>query len=614
MKTRKKLLCMLIALVLSCFIISMSAGATEADDTAVLLSDDGAAAEDAGLNVYEDSCPDCDGEGSCYECEDCGFTGVCETCAGTGLVDVREGASSDYFAAFWALIPPIIAIGLALITKEVYSSLFVGIVVGGLLSANVFKPGFSLTGAMDYIINDGLIAAVSDSAGIFIFLVLLGIMVALINKSGGSRAFGNWAVKNIKSRAGAMVATFILGVLIFIDDYFNCLTVGSVMRPVTDSHKISRAKFAYLIDATAAPVCMIAPISSWAAAVASYAEEGQGLKLFIQAIPFNFYSLLTFVFILAIVFLKIDFGPMKLHEMNAMLNGDLYTAGERVDSKEEDMGNPKGKVIDIIVPVAILIVTCVFALVYNGGILDGESFIDAFSNTDATVGLPWGGLIALVLTMVYFLIRRVITFKGMMECIPEGFKAMVPAITILTFATALKNMTGLLGAKYFVADLMNGAAAGLANFLPAIIFVVACGLAFATGTSWGTFGILIPIVTAIFPADSNILIIGISACLAGAVCGDHCSPISDTTIMSSAGAQCNHINHVNTQLPYALTVAGVSFVTYVVSGIVQSFISSYALCAVISLGFGLVAMLGTIFVIKAVTKDKNVKNDAKPAK
>ena len=620
---------MLVAVMLCCFMF-MTAGATDAGTDASVLaavdteaateiaeekvSDDAATEEsalttgaDSSLDVYLDSCPDCEGEGTCYSCEDCGYSGICATCEGTGTVDVRDGASSEYFAEFWALIPPIIAIALALITKEVYSSLFVGIVVGGLLSANIFRSGFSFTGAMDYIINDGLISAVSDSAGIFIFLVLLGIMVALINKSGGSRAFGNWAVKNIKTRAGAMFATFVLGVLIFIDDYFNCLTVGSVMRPVTDSHKISRAKFAYLIDATAAPVCMIAPISSWAAAVASYAEEGQGLKLFIEAIPFNFYSLLTFVFILAVVFFKIDYGPMKLHEMNAQLNGDLYTEGDKAENIDENQGNEKGKVIDLILPVIFLIVACIFALVYNGGILDGASFVDAFSNTDATVGLPWGALIALVLTMAYLMIRRIITLKGAMECIPEGFKAMVPAITILTFATALKNMTGLLGAKYFVADLMNGAAEGLANFLPAIIFLVACGLAFATGTSWGTFGILIPIVTAIFPADTNILVIGISACLAGAVCGDHCSPISDTTIMSSAGAQCNHINHVNTQLPYAITVAAVSFVTYIVAGITQSFIESYALNAVISLAVGVVLTLGTLFVIKAVTGKKTQK-------
>ncbi len=601
MKTRKKLLCMIMALVFSCFMICVGASAasepvsdTAASDTTTI------GTSDSALNVYEDSCPDCDGEGYCYECEECNFTGICETCEGSGVIDVRDGASSEFFASFWALVPPIIAIALALITKEVYSSLFVGIVVGGLLSANIFKSGFSFTNAMDYIIGDGLISAVSDSAGIFIFLVFLGVLVALMNKAGGSRAFGNWAVKHIKSRAGAMIATFVLGVLIFIDDYFNCLTVGSVMRPVTDSHKISRAKLSYLIDATAAPVCMIAPISSWAAAVASYAEEGQGLKLFIQAIPYNYYSLLTFVFIIAIVFLKVDYGPMKLHEMNAMLNGDLYTTGERVDNvTQAPEGNTKGKVIDLVLPVVILIATCVFALVYNGGILDGENFIDAFSNTDATVGLPWGGLIALVITIIYLLCRRVISFKDAMECVPEGFKAMVPAITILTCATALKNMTGLLGAKYFVANLMNGAAEGLANFLPAIIFLVACGLAFATGTSWGTFGILIPIVTAIFPADSTILIIGISACLAGAVCGDHCSPISDTTIMSSAGAQCNHINHVNTQIPYAVTVAAISFVCYIISGFVQN--------AVIMLAIGAVLTVATVVVIKAITGKKAAK-------
>ena len=589
MKTRKKLLCMILAIVFCSFMIITAAASAEptSEDTLTI----GATTESSvsALNVYEESCEDCDGTG--FTCE---HNAVCESCGGTGIINVKETASSGYFASFWALVPPIIAIGLALITKEVYSSLFVGIVAGGLLSANLFKEGFSLTGSMDYIINDGLISAVSDSAGIFIFLVLLGVMVALINKSGGSRAFGNWAVKHIKSRAGAMLATFALGVLIFIDDYFNCLTVGSVMRPVTDSHNVSRAKFAYLIDATAAPICMIAPISSWAAAVASYAEEGQGLKLFIQAIPYNYYSLLTFVFIIAIVFLKVDYGPMKLHEMNAVLNNDLYTSGDRVDNVAEDAGNSKGKVIDLILPVVFLIVTCVFALVYNGGILDGADFITAFSDTDATVGLPWGALIALVLTMIYMVCRRVITFKGAMECVPEGFKAMVPAITILTFATALKNMTGLLGAKYFVADLMNGAAEGLANFLPAIIFLVACGLAFATGTSWGTFGILIPIVTAIFPADSTILVIGISACLAGAVCGDHCSPISDTTIMSSAGAQCNHINHVNTQLPYAITVAAISFVCYVISGFVQN--------AAIMLAIGAVLTVGTILVIKVLTK------------
>lgn len=592
MKTRKKLICMILAIVFCSFmIVSATASSEPTSDSTVTT---GAETTESALNVYEEECEACEGSG--VTCE---HDAICTDCNGTGIINVKDNADSGYFATFWALVPPVIAIALALITKEVYSSLFVGIAVGGLLSANLFKEGFSITGAMDHIISDGLIAAVSDSAGIFLFLVLLGVMVALINKSGGSRAFGNWAVKHIKSRAGAMLATFALGVLIFIDDYFNCLTVGSVMRPVTDSHNVSRAKLSYLIDATAAPVCMIAPISSWAAAVASYAEEGQGLKLFIQAIPYNYYSLLTFVFIIAIVFLKIDYGPMKLHEMNAILNGDLYTSGERVDNVDETKGNEKGKVIDLILPVVFLIITCVFALVYNGGILDGASFIDAFSNTDATVGLPWGALIALIITMIYMVCRRVITFKEAMECVPEGFKAMVPAITILTFATALKNMTGILGAKYFVAYLMNGAAEGLSNFLPAIIFLVACGLAFATGTSWGTFGILIPIVTAIFPADSTILVIGISACLAGAVCGDHCSPISDTTIMSSAGAQCNHINHVNTQLPYAITVAAISFVCYIISGFIQN--------AAIMLVIGVVLTVATLFVIKLITGKKEAK-------
>ncbi len=585
----------MLAAIIFCFtVIGMSASASA--PTAQVVDDSANT-----LDVYSEDCGTCEGSGVCYECEKCDSTGNCEDCAGTGTVDVRDSASSGYFASFWALIPPIIAIGLALITKEVYSSLFIGVLVGGLLSANVFKEGFSLTGAVDYVINDGLISAVSDSAGIFIFLVFLGIMVALVNKAGGSRAFGDWAVKHIKSRAGAMLATFVLGVLIFIDDYFNCLTVGSVMRPVCDSHKISRAKLAYLIDATAAPVCMIAPISSWAAAVASYAEEGKGLELFIKAIPYNYYSLLTFVFIIAIVFLKLDYGPMKLHEMNAMLHGDLYTTGDRVDT-DEAIPNSKGKVVDLVLPVVFLIIVCVFSLVYVGGIFDGANFIDAFSNTDATVGLPWGGLITLILTIIYLICRRVITFKESMDCIPAGFKAMVPAITILTCATALKNMTGVLGAKYFVADLMNGAAAGLASFLPAIIFLVACGLSFATGTSWGTFGILIPIVSAIFEADSTILVIGISACLAGAVCGDHCSPISDTTIMSSAGAQSNHLNHVNTQLPYAITVAAISFVCYIVAGFVQN--------AIISLSIGIALTIAVLLAIKALTK----KSDEKPAK
>ena len=504
-------------------------------------------------------------------------------------------AQTPTFGSYWALIPPIIAIILALITKEVYSSLFIGIVVGGLMSAN-FKPA----AAMDNIIGNGFTEAVSGTAGIFIFLVILGVLVSLINKSGGSAAFGRWAAKNIKSRVGASFAPFILGVLIFIDDYFNCLTVGSIMRPVTDSNRISRAKLAYLIDATAAPVCMIAPISSWAAAVASYAEDGQGLKLFIQAIPYNFYSLLTFVFIIGITVMKFDYGPMKKHEENA-LNGDLFTSGKENVSTDDEMekGNEKGIILDIIFPIVVLIVCCVVALVYNG---NGNSFanmnfIDAFSNTDATVGLPWGALITLVISIIYYAIRKVVSFKSSMESIPAGFKAMVSAILILTMATALKNMTGLLGAKVYVAMLMDSAAAELDKLLPAIIFPVACVLSFSTGTSWGTFGILIPIVTAIFPDNPQLMIIGISACLAGAICGDHCSPISDTTIMSSAGAQCDHINHVSTQLPYSITVAAVSFVNFLLAPFINN--------VIISLLIAFAMMIGVLFAIKLITKRKS---------
>ncbi len=502
--------------------------------------------------------------------------------------DAEAAEVSNYFGTYWSLLAPVIAIVLALITKEVYSSLFIGILAGALLSAN-FKP----VAAMDNLLNEGIIAAVAGTAGIFIFLVVLGILVALINKAGGSAAFGAWASKNIKSKVGATIATFILGVLIFIDDYFNCLTVGSVMRPVTDRHNISRAKLAYLIDATAAPICMIAPISSWAAAVSSYAPEGQGLSLFIKAIPYNFYSLLTFVFIIAITFMKFDYGPMRKHELNAM-KGDLFSGGE-IETQEEEKVSAKGKVIDLLLPIIVLIVVCVFALIYVGGYFSGASFVDAFGNTDATVGLPWGGLIVLVLTVIYMLCRRTVTFKEAMECIPKGFNAMVPAILILTLATALKNMTGLLGSDVFVENAMANAQS-LQNFLPAIIFLVAVGISFATGTSWGTFGILIPIVVGIFPEGNELLIIGMSACLAGSVCGDHCSPISDTTIMSSAGSQSNHINHVATQLPYAITVAVVSFVAYIIAGFVQNWMIVLPISAVL--------MIAVLFVIKAMTKDK----------
>jgi len=552
-------------------------------------------------------CSTCAGSGTTvkYSCMTCAAEGeidgeICTACSGEGGTESMECAEcggigeveaiSDYYKTIMSLMPPIIAIVLALVTKEVYSSLFVGIVAAGLLVTD-FKP----VAAMDAVLNEGLIAAVSDTAGIFIFLVVLGIIVALINKAGGSTAFGAWATKNIKSRTGAAIATFVLGILIFIDDYFNCLTVGSVMRPVTDRYKISRAKLSYLIDATAAPVCMIAPVSSWAAAVASYAPEGEGLALFIKAIPFNFYSLLTFVFIITIVLLKFDYGPMKKHEWNAIEKGDLFTYGEQTTEEEENKSS-KGKVIDLILPVVVLIAICVVALLYVGGMWsDGLGFIDAFGNTDATVGLPWGGIIALVITIIYLVARKTITFKEAMECIPRGFNAMVPAILILTFATALKNMTAILGAKEYVEMIMANSA-GLANFLPAIIFLVAVGLAFSTGTSWGTFGILIPIVLAIFPDGNSLQIVGMSACLAGAVCGDHCSPISDTTIMSSAGAQCDHLNHVSTQLPYALTVAGVSFVTYIIAGFVPNWM--------ITLPIGIVLMIATLLVIRAITSKK----------
>ncbi len=545
-------------------------------------------------SVEDEDCGTCEGEGTVtllavQDTEELGAQkAVCETCEGKGEVP----ADSNYYSTFMALLPPLVAIALALITKEVYSSLFVGILLGGFLTAN-WKP----VAALDNLLNEGLIGAVAGTAGIFIFLVILGAMVALVNHAGGSAAFGRWAETHIKSRVGAMIATFILGVLIFIDDYFNCLTVGSVMRPVADSHKISRAKLAYIIDATAAPICMIAPVSSWAAAVSEFTKGTgySGLELFIRAIPYNFYSLLTLIFVVALAVMKFDFGPMKLHEFNAMHKGDLHTFGkDDVEVVEKETENPKGRVIDLIFPVLILVVICVFGLLYIGGFFDGASFIDAFGNTDATVGLPWGALVALVVTIIYLMARRLITFKEAMNCIPKGFIAMVPAILILTFATALKNMTGLLGADVFVGGLMDSAAAGLANFLPAIIFLVACVLAFATGTSWGTFGILIPIVTAIFPGDSVYLIIGMSACLAGAVCGDHCSPISDTTIMSSAGAQCNHLNHVSTQMPYAITVAAVSFVMYLVA----AFITNVAVLLLI----GAVLTVAVLFTMKAITK------------
>jgi len=517
------------------------------------------------------------------------------------VVCALTGSITNPVGTLWSLFPPVVAICLALITKEVYSSLFIGILTGGLLATK-----FNVIHTVDTIVDAGFISAVKGSAGIFIFLVLLGIIVALLNKAGGSQAFGRWAAKHVKSKFGAMIATFCFGVLIFIDDYFNCLTVGAVMRPVTDKAKISRSKLAYLIDATAAPVCMIAPISSWAAAVSGYAPDGQGIALFCKAIPYNFYSLLTFVFVIAIGIMNFDYGAMRLHEINAE-NGDLFTTGGNESKEEEIPATSKGKVIDLVLPIVVLIGVCVFSLFYVGRCMGEEwvfasenydpslNFIDAFSNTDATVGLPWGGLIALVFIIIYFVARRLMTVKEAMECIPKGFIAMVPAILILTMATTLKNTTSLLDSSAFVEGALASAGA-LSNFLPAIIFIVACFIAFATGTSWGTFGILIPIVVSIFPVGSELGIVGISACLAGAVCGDHCSPISDTTIMASAGAQCDHINHVSTQLPYAITVAAISFVCYIIAGFVSKWY--------IVLPIGIVLTIGTLFVLKLLTKKK----------
>ena len=513
----------------------------------------------------------------------------------------EEGAevTNSMYGTFWALVPPIIAITLALITKEAYSSLFIGVLVGALFSCE-----FAPVATLDMIVNDGLVAAVADNAGIFLFLVFLGIIVALVNAAGGSAAFGRWAEKNIHTRVGAQLATFALGVLIFIDDYFNCLTVGSVMRSVTDRHQISRPKLAYLIDATAAPICMIAPISSWAAAVSSTAEDLDigitGIQLFIRAIPYNLYSLMTFAFIIALTCMKFEYGPMRKFEIKAA-QGDL----SMLDGAENEEGNSRGRVIDLLLPVLVLIVTCTAGMLYVGGFFGTDAwggtdcagdFIAAFGNTDAFIGLPWGSLIALVVTVIYLVARRVVSFKDAMACVPKGFQAMISPIIILTLAVSLKTTITSLGAAVYVHDVMEGAASFLYAMLPAVIFVVACVLAFASGTSWGTFGILIPIVTAIFPASSELLIIGISACCAGAVMGDHCSPISDTTIMSSAGAQCNHLDHVATQIPYVITVAAVCFVGFIVAGFAQNVYITWIVT--------LALLLGTLFVIRALERKK----------
>ena len=491
-------------------------------------------------------------------------------------------------ATFWALVPPIVAIGLALITKEVYSSLFVGILMGGLL----YSGGqFEVT--IIHIFEDGIIGVLSDSynVGILVFLVILGAMVSLMNKAGGSAAFGQFAASKIKNRVGAQLATVLLGVLIFIDDYFNCLTVGSVMRPVTDKFKVSRAKLAYLIDATAAPVCIIAPISSWAAAVTGFVEGEDGFSIFIRAIPYNFYAILTIVMMVGMVLLKTEYGKMKEHEQNAE-KGDLYTTpGRPYENVKTEKVSSKGGVMDLLIPIIALIICCVIGMIYTGGFFDGADFVTAFSNSDASLGLTLGSFFGLIITIVLYQIRRVISFKECMDCIPEGFRAMVPAILILTFAWTLKAMTDSLGADLYVAGLVESSAGALLNFLPAIIFVVGCLLAFATGTSWGTFGILIPIVVAVFQnSNPELMIISISACMAGAVCGDHCSPISDTTIMASAGAQCEHVNHVTTQLPYAVLAAAISFVTYIVAGFVQK--------AWIAMPVGIVLMIIALLVMR----------------
>ncbi len=568
---RRRLLPLLAVLVMVCATLTVPAFA--ADDPT----------EETGTKMIE--CPDCGTLGVVLS--DGGEAVECESCAGSGYVE----SPTPYFNSVLALLPPVIAIALALITKEVYSSLFIGILVGGLLYSN-----FAFESTILHVFNDGIVASVTDSynMGILIFLIILGSMVCLMNKAGGSAAFGRWAKDHIKSRVGAQLCSVLLGVLIFIDDYFNCLTVGSVMRPITDKQNISRAKLAYIIDATAAPVCIIAPISSWAAAVAGFAEDGQGFNLFLRAIPYNYYALLTIVMMVGMILMKTEYGPMARFEKNAIEQGDLFSGSNPYANATDDSPEDKGSVLDLLLPVIVLIICCVIGMIYSGGFFDGEGFISAFSNSDASVGLMLGSAFALVFTLVYYLIRRSMPFKEMMSCIPEGFKAMVPAIMILTFAWSLKAMTDSLGAKFFVRDFVRSSATGVQMLLPVIVFVIGCLLAFATGTSWGTFGILIPIVQSVFSMDNPMAIVCISACMAGAVCGDHCSPISDTTIMASAGAQCDHVNHVSTQLPYAITCAVVSGLTYLIVGCLV-----YAgLPGLLGLPVGIVLMLGTLAMLR----------------
>ena len=499
----------------------------------------------------------------------------------------------NMYATFWALVPPLVAIILALVTKEVYSSLFIGIVIGGLFYGNIFQQGFSFEKSVLHIFEDGLVGVLSDpyNVGILIFLVVLGIMVSMMNKAGGSAAFGQWAGRHIKTRIGAQLSAVLLGMLIFIDDYFNCLTVGSVMRPVTDKHQVSRAKLAYIIDATAAPICIIAPISSWAAAVTGFVEGEDGFAVFMNAIPYNYYALLTIIAMLTMVLFKIDFGAMAVHEANAA-KGDLYTTPERpYANSAPDTVKGRGTVVDLLFPIITLIICCIIGMIYTGGFFSGTGFVEAFSGSDASVGLMLGSFFALVITIVFYALRKVLTFTESCGCLPEGFKAMVPAILILTFAWTLKGMTDSLGAKEYVAGLVGGISGPWLALFPAVVFVVGAFLAFATGTSWGTFGILIPIVVSTFSGTNHtMMIISISACMAGAVCGDHCSPVSDTTILSSTGAKCNHMDHVTTQLPYAATVATASAVGYIVVGFTESGLAGFVTTAVV--------LVALVFIVK----------------
>ena len=558
MKTISRLLTLLLTLAVVFGLMTLTAGAAA-------LSEEDAAAylDDYASNVGSD--PDFDAN-------------IADS------IRVVRGSIGSY-ATILSLLPPIIAIVLALLTKEVYSSLFVGILSGALIYSNGNVWNMVLT------TFDTMISKICDSwnVGILIFLVMLGMMVSLVNKAGGSAAYGRWASKHIKTKAGALVSTSVLGMLIFIDDYFNCLTVGSVMRPVTDKFKISREKLAYIIDSTAAPVCIIAPISSWAAAVSSIAPEGEGLNLFIRSIPYNLYALLTLLCVVVTSVMGLDFGKMRMVEL---------AAASKESEENAAADETKGAVLDLMLPIGVLIVSCVTAMIYTGGFFDAESgcyhnFVEAFAGCDASQGLVLGAFVTIVMTMLLYLPRRVLTFTQFTDSFVDGFKAMVPAILILTFAWTLSGITNQLGAKIYVAELVRGTASGLANLLPAIIFLIGVGLAFSTGTSWGTFGVLLPIVCAVFPSG-ELMVISVSACLAGAVCGDHCSPISDTTIMASAGADCNHIGHVSTQLPYALTVAGVSFLGYLLAGFVQK--------VWIVLPVAVVMMLSTLLVIRIVQK------------